>query len=98
MVSIKFGNAPIFAPTARSPPQFSFPFHNAIAVRSPQSLKLIIDPLVASFIPVTNAFIVLAIVISFCISPLTSPRMLCSRCCSFDINSSCDICNTRPHV
>jgi hypothetical protein len=31
-----------------------------------QSLKLIIDPLVASFIPVANAFFVLGVVISFC--------------------------------
>jgi hypothetical protein len=46
----------------------SFSFWNTLYILSvtPQSLKLIIDPLVASFIPVTNAFIVLAIVISFC--------------------------------
>jgi hypothetical protein len=36
----------------------------------PQSLKAIIDPLIASFIPVANAFFVLAVVISFCELPL----------------------------
>lgn len=35
-----------------------------------QSLKSIIDPLITSLIPVTNAFIILVVVIGFCKSDL----------------------------
>jgi hypothetical protein len=42
----------------------------------PQSLKAIVDPLVASFIPVTNAFFVLAVVISFCQLPICADHII----------------------
>ncbi len=64
--SLQTGNKPNIGQPFAFLQQHASLVHTIFFLISPQSLKLIIDPLVASFIPVTNAFIVLAIVISFC--------------------------------